>query len=126
MRRRPGALVGGRPEAPFVRVTHGGRVLAECLEERLPRLVAEGACNARGHRTGQLQGVRGTRAEEPERRGHAPEETVARAELGRRDRLARAGAREAGERRRRREPAPLGMAGVVCGRVRLTVELYVR
>src|SRR5882724_8207697 len=96
-------------QSPLVGFSYRTRLLAVRVEEGLARLVAEGARHAGGHRAGQLESIRGARAEEPQRPGHAPEETISLHEAGRQGRIDRADAREAGQRGRRRALARLGV-----------------
>src|SRR5262249_21470506 len=63
---------------------YGGRGLSVGVEECLARFVAEGRGDARRHRSGQLDRVRGARAEQPERGRDATEEPIAVDEPGRR------------------------------------------
>src|SRR5207244_2177285 len=109
----------------LVRVSHGVRVLAVRIEERLARLVAQGGGDARGHGPGQLERVRRPRAEKAERGRDAPEEPVALDEPGCGRVIEGAGAREALERRRRREPPHVGLVMPVDELERLGEELDV-
>src|SRR5262247_1086224 len=84
----------------FVGVSYRRRLLLVGLQKGLARVVAEGARHAGRHRAGQLEGIRRPRPEEPERCGHAPEETITLRESGRHARIDRRHASEAGERRR--------------------------
>src|SRR5437773_4600883 len=122
---RPGSGPQSTLQSSLVGFSYRTRLLAVRVEEGLARLVAEGARHAGGHRAGQLEGIRGARAEEPQRRGHAPEETITLHEVGRQGRIDRAGAREAGERGRGRALACLGVVVAVHELERLDEELDV-
>src|SRR5438034_834219 len=122
---RPGSGPQSTLQSSLVGFSYRTRLLAVRVEEGLARLVAEGARHAGGHRAGQLEGIRGARAEEPQRRGHAPEETITLHEVGRQGRIDRAGGREGGERGRGRALACLGVVVAVHELERLDEELDV-
>src|SRR6266704_2387166 len=84
---RPGSGSQSTLQSSLVGFSYRTRLLAVRVEEGLARLVAEGARHAGGHRAGQLESIRGARAEEPQRRGHAPEETITLHEVGRQGRI---------------------------------------
>src|SRR6267142_898067 len=99
---RAGATLQSTLYSSLVGFSYRTRLLAVRVEEGLARFVAEGTRHAGGHRAGQLESIRGARAEEPQRPGHAPEETISLHEAGRQGRIDRADAREAGQRGRGR------------------------
>src|SRR5215470_3717349 len=70
-------------QSSLIGISYRCRLLVVGLKAGLARLVAESARHAGRHRAGQLEGIRRARAEEPQRRGHAPEETITLREAGR-------------------------------------------